>query len=270
LHVISAIGEQEFPFDKDFEFDGSTVFVSETGDAITYSVASIDADIITSNKVTDAKFTLTPKGTDEGKGVITLRASAGGQEMDYRLRIEALDPKIVIQEENIMNTETAPAAWTCGGTETTWRWDDAVALSSDYMKFGDLDTEYIFAINSDSGGENGDKREGRLISPEYDLSGLKDVKLVFDYLFYAGYEDTSNQKDYRDYMQIDYRTASDADWTLLHDFASDSTPWIDARTSVPAEALSATTQFSFSYTDKDNWSFGAAIDNFTIWGNPNP
>ncbi len=262
LHVSSALYDyQEFAFNETFNFDLDTLFTSETGDTITYEIVSNDVETILPATVDGNTLTITPSGED--RGTITVRALAGGQQMDFRLRVKSYDPDVVAQFETDLNTE--PTDWTYGGTATTWQWGTYAALSSQYFSLGDSTTDYAFACNSDAAGDAGGLVEDWLISPAFDLTGLTSHRLVYDHIFKHG----SVSSGYYNYLTVHYRTASDGEWVLLKDYGTEeATAWMEDFVPIPAEAITATTEFGFFFTDESTWGYGAAIDNFSVWAKP--
>ncbi len=179
---------------------------------------------------------------------------------NYGNTTEASFPIKWIADETIYKEydfEDGAQGWTVGTQMGEWMVGNKETLSSTYFSYEGNETQFV-GINADALG-SGVLVEGYTYSPVIDLEMAADDQVYFnlDYLF----RDLAATSTF----ELAYRTSEDADWTVYATPAN-SPVFVNGAFPIPAEALTATTQFAVFYSDNGQWGYGAGIDNIKLVG----
>ena len=143
----------------------------------------------------------------------------------------------------------APADW---DIDAIWDHGTAAQLSSQYFQI--TAHTLMMAVNDDAGGPSA-SNNGRMVTPEINLTGIEYPFLKMEYFFYDG--------DYGGDEQANVHVSTDGgtSWTLLRSLPSSG--WDE--TYLPlTDYRDQTIHLAFEYLDGDSWNYGLAIDDIEV------
>ena len=147
-----------------------------------------------------------------------------------------------------------PDGWTQENIEGTVNWQveggPGVSLAD---PVGAKSGDYRLAIRRAKGATSGFVT--RLISPAMDISEMQNPQLCFAHAQVATF-------DYFDTLRVWYRTTSDAQWTLLEEFASPIPAWKNE--TLPLEKYLQGTAYQIAFEVEDHAGKGVVLDDICV------
>ncbi len=168
-----------------------------------------------------------------------------------------MNAQVLISEDF---TNGVPAGWTQQtlSTDGGWLGGTAGSLSSQYWTIGDNGSQ-ILATNDD--GCNCDKSADYIITPMVDLSMAAGAIMSFDAVYggytYAGATEVAT---------VEASTDGGSTWTVVETLTGTETnDWTSYTVDLGAYAGQASVWFAVKYNDGGGWTFGMAMDNFSLY-----
>ncbi len=149
-----------------------------------------------------------------------------------------------------------PAGWTPAGT---WTVGDAATSSSANFP---IPAHTYFAVVNDDASQNAANANARLRTPVINLSAATTVYLKFD-VFFAGL----SYNNITETANIDYSTDGGTTWTTSTIVVPTSgTGWNTVAANMSAQlAGQSNVKIGFRYHDGNDWLYGCAVDNVTLF-----
>ena len=154
----------------------------------------------------------------------------------------------------------APGTWTqtTNATDGGWTFGTATSLTSAYWGIPTTNNTNIAASNDDNC--NCDKSVDYFITPSMDLSSYAAVFLTYD-VYFGGY----TYGGATEILTIEASTDGGSTWTVVNTADGDGSAWRTLAVDLSSYAGNADVKVAFKYNDGGGWTFGAAIDNVSIF-----
>ncbi len=194
--------------------------------------------------------------SEEGDYIYTVTAMYEGEnngesEHSNAVRVALLG---VLELPYIEDFEKASHGWLIKGSVDGFRWGNSVGLEMN----SNNETKFIGA-NSVAAGQNTHTID-YAISPRFNLGGLENVILEFDYAFKVWQR--------FDHLIVHYRRSETDNWVPFRELGQSgfglNYVWRHLSLEIPQDAYTSEAQIAFKYSDSNEFAYGGAIDNVEV------
>ncbi len=149
-----------------------------------------------------------------------------------------------------------PAGWVQTSLASDGGWKQGSNLAS--QSFPIPAHTKMIATNDDGCGQTCDKSNDFIQTPSFSLTGISNVVLKFDLFFYAGSYQGATES-----LNLEISTNGGSSWSPLQTLTGFD-GWRTEIINLSTYVGNADVKIGFRYNDGAGWTFGAAVDNFSV------